>query len=281
MIIESRRNRLTSPWTFFALVFSWCWGFWGVAIALDASITTPLGFILFIVGGLGILILGLLFSYLTKSKAEFRDYLISIVDPRRIRLKWLAIILLFVPALHAVAALIDVALGGTGATLGSSLANSATDPFRLGLSAMFATIVPFIEEPGWRGYALARLQKRHSALVASLILGVVWSLWHFPLFFIPGSFQAEQGAWTLDFWLLMIGIVPLTFAFTWIYNNTGGSILAVVLFHGMINFTGELLELSPRADLLTYALWVLVAVVIVRFWGTSTFVRTMSPTPAQ
>ena len=55
----------------------------------------------------------------------------------------------------------------------------------------------FIEELGWRGYVLDRLQEKRSALVSSLILGVVWSLWHLPLFFVQGSYQAGLGVGTL------------------------------------------------------------------------------------
>lgn len=51
---------------------------------------------------------------------------------------------------------------------------------------------PFGEEPGWRGYALAKLQSRYNALVASLILGVLWAVWHLPFFFIEGSAQSTR-----------------------------------------------------------------------------------------
>lgn len=57
----------------------------------------------------------------------------------------------------------------------------------------------------------------------------------------------RKNGW-LEFWLFMIGIVPLSFVFTWVYNNTHRSILAVILFHGMVNFTGELIAITERAD---------------------------------
>ena len=129
---------------------------------------------------------------MTKNKAGQRDYWLRVIDVRRIGWKWFLILLFFVPVLNGIAASIDLIFGGTGAVWGESLVNAASNPFGLVLSAMFATVVPFIEELGWRGYVLDRLQATRSALTATLILGVVWSLWHLPLFFIPDSFQANQ-----------------------------------------------------------------------------------------
>ena len=263
----------SNPWVFFAATFAWSWGFWGVAILLKASVETALGFALFVLGGFGTLVMGIGFTYLTKNKAGQRDYWLRVIDVRRIGWKWFLILLLFVPVLNGIAASIDLIFGGTGAVWGESLVNAASNPFGLVLSAMFATVVPFIEELGWRGYVLDRLQATRSALTATLILGVVWSLWHLPLFFIPDSFQANQGVGTLEFWLFMIGVVALSFAFTWIYNNTSGSILAVILFHGMVNFTGELFDITEWANTISIVLWVIVAIGITVIWGPKTFAR--------
>ena len=151
--------------------------------------------------------------------------------------------------------------------------NAAVNPFGLVMSAIFATLIPFIEELGWRGYVLDRLQATRTALRATLILGVVWSLWHLPLFFVEGTYQAGLGVGTLEFWLFMIGIVPLSVAFTWVYNNTRRSILAIILFHGMVNFTGELIAITERADTILILLWVIVAIGITALWGSNTFTR--------
>lgn len=67
---------------------------------------------------------------------------------------------------------------------------------------------PIPEELGWHGYALAGLQVRFSALWASLVLGVIWALWHVPLYFIEGTYQAEEVGWlTQRFWVFMMSIV--------------------------------------------------------------------------
>ena len=117
------------------------------------------------------------------------------------------------------------------------------------------------------------MQEKYSALLSSLILGILWSLWHLPTFFIRDSYQASLGIGTPAFWLFFAGIIPLNFAFTWIYNNTNRSTLAVILFHAMVNFTGELFTLSERADTLSILLWFVAAVAITVIWSTKTFTR--------
>ena len=83
------------------------------------------------------------------------------------------------------------------------------------------------EEPGWRGYALPLLLRRHSALVASAGLGVMWMVWHVPLFvtgFIP--------------WADAAMLFPLTFVFTALYLRTSGSVLIAFVLHASINGAG-------------------------------------------
>ncbi|WP_348612454.1 CPBP family intramembrane glutamic endopeptidase [Halobaculum rarum] len=98
------------------------------------------------------------------------------------------------------------------------------------------------EEPGWRGFAQPYLNERYSALSASLILGVVWALWHLPYFLIPitphsGFTLANQLGW-------FAGIVLLSVILAWAYNNTG-SVLIVMVLHAMVNTADILLPLAP------------------------------------
>jgi uncharacterized protein len=84
------------------------------------------------------------------------------------------------------------------------------------------------EEPGWRGFALPRLQERHGPLLATAVLSVVWAAWHLP--------NVLFGGWTgLSFSLWLAQCVASAFVYTWVYNHTGGSILMAALLHGAIN----------------------------------------------
>jgi len=82
------------------------------------------------------------------------------------------------------------------------------------------------EEFGWRGYALDRLQAHYSALLSSVFLGIVWGLWHLPLFFMSG----QDIYHSVPIPAFILGTIFLSILFTWIYNNTGRSILAVLIF---------------------------------------------------
>jgi membrane protease YdiL (CAAX protease family) len=88
---------------------------------------------------------------------------------------------------------------------------------------------PLSEEAGWRGFALPRLESRYSALVASLILGVVWACWHLPLYLVESR---------IPFYIFFALVLVITILMTWGYNNTNGSLLITVIFHFSFNFNG-------------------------------------------
>lgn len=88
------------------------------------------------------------------------------------------------------------------------------------------------EETGWRGFALPRLQKSQSALSATVVLGLFWSLWHLPAFFYLPSYEKVG---LIIFPGFALGVISGAILLTWLYNSTRGSILMVVLWHGVWN----------------------------------------------
>jgi membrane protease YdiL (CAAX protease family) len=90
------------------------------------------------------------------------------------------------------------------------------------------------EELGWRGTALPRLQGRWNALISSLVLGVLWGLYHLPSFLLSGL--PLENAPLLSF---MVATLGLTVLVSWTYNRTGGSLLPVFLYHFSFNFIGN------------------------------------------
>lgn len=101
------------------------------------------------------------------------------------------------------------------------------------------------EEPGWREFAMPRLQQRFGPIVGTLILGPVWAAWHFPLFF------SEWGGWpnvdVLTFAEFTAGCVAFSFVMTWVFNQTGESLPVAMLVHTGINnfFSIALAEMFP------------------------------------
>jgi uncharacterized protein len=178
----------------------------------------------------------------------------------RVGLKWYAAALLLPIVVALSAAAINVFLLGAQAT--SSAAELG------GLPSLISTffillLIPGIggtwEEPGFRGYALPRLQIGRSALLAALTLGVLWAFWHLPLFITR-----------VDHWNESVQIIAWTVVFAWLYNNTRGSVLLAMLMHTMSNtISGEFVSQmfsgtdSVNQAWLRGALWCVVALVVV------------------
>jgi membrane protease YdiL (CAAX protease family) len=112
------------------------------------------------------------------------------------------------------------------------------------------------EEAGWRGFALPRLQSRFSPMVASIILGAFWGLWHVPLHII------DIGLYGGNPWGAIIRImdIPRAILFTWLYNRTKGNLLIMILFHAAINTTSYFMS---RSHHVAFALVFIVAIIFV------------------
>jgi membrane protease YdiL (CAAX protease family) len=148
----------------------------------------------------------------------------------RVGLRWYLFVLAGIPAIVLLCA---VVVPGAPA----SFEVSAVPP------ALFLYVVagpfflfaggPVFEEIGWRGFALPRLQRVHGPLVGSVVLGGLWALWHLPLFLIP-DWDTPHGS-PLDVALFVLLAVGIAVVFTWVFNNTGGSVLLAILAHGSLN----------------------------------------------
>lgn len=138
---------------------------------------------------------------------------------------WIALLLPFV--WQFIGAFVDLSFGGN-------------EFFTLTPTVLVSLIAyyPFIfffggglnEEPGWRGFAVPRMQRSYSPLIAGLIIGVIWSTWHFPLHATSAFGGGLEG-----FPLRFIYNVPLGVLFSWLYNRSGGNILACILLHASYN----------------------------------------------
>ena len=115
------------------------------------------------------------------------------------------------------------------------------------------------EEIGWRGYALKRLQTKFSVLLPTLMVGLVWAAWHWPHFLLKDSVMANNFHNFLWFvvWLLLISVV-----YSWVYNSTKGSLLAVSLFHGSLNATSSLLFFNMGISFSVFPFLLLVTAIV-------------------
>jgi len=233
-----RRRPLPS---FFVLAFAFSW--WPSALYLLTGSGMPIlgcGPFLAAVAVLG------LTSGKPGVKALFRAML-----RWRVGLRWWAVALFAPVVLTVLATALNVALGAPAPT--AQELGRWTDVLP---TALLILLVPVIggawEEPGWRGYALPRLLADRSPLLASLVLGSLWAVWHVPLFF------TDQQHWS-D----LVLVVLATIVFTWLFRNALGSVLLVMVLHAMNNaVSGEYFsQMFTGADSVRQS-WMLVVV-----WG--------------
>lgn len=201
--------------TFFALAFVFSWYPWIIAL-VQGRTSGP--------NPLGPLIAAMLVAGIASGRTGLRDLLGRIVRAR-IGLRWYAVIFALPVAMCAIAVAIMAAFGSGVALPGAGAWRE--------LPERFIFIFLFIglgEEPGWRGFALPRLQERHPPLIASLILAPIWALWHLPL--MGNEFPAAVIP------AFLISLFGGTLIQTWLFNRTKDSVFAQMLFHATVNTVG-------------------------------------------
>jgi membrane protease YdiL (CAAX protease family) len=157
----------------------------------------------------------------------------------RLPARWYAVALLLPASLMLTAVGLDVLLGGTS----PSFPGLGLWPLvAVNFLAVLLIGGPLGEELGWRGFALPRLRQRSGSTAAAVLLGLVWAAWHLPLFLLPGTPQAEMPV----FWFVL-QTVAFSVVLAWVYEQTGGSLVPVVLMHGAVNTLVGPLRVLPGA----------------------------------
>ncbi len=195
----------------------------------------------------------------------------------RVGFRWWATAFLYIAPLAAAALYINAVVGNI------TFDWNALRPIYQILPMMLALIIlaGLGEEFGWRGFLLPRLQRHHSALISSLIVGFFHSLWHVPLFLVEGTAQSE--------WAQQVGLIPAFLGYstfviawaiqlTWFFNNTRGSVLIVAVVHGAGNaWIGGYFDISGNAGIagnnILTGLMVILSLAIVVIAGQAHFSR--------
>ena len=230
---------------YFVLAFA---GTWGVQLPMLLS-QDGLGLLPYTVPSLPFMLLFLLSTYAGPFLAAFvvtatesgragvRDFLRRFVR-WRVALRWYVVVLLGYPILYVLAAMVFM-----GAAPLQAVAARWTLLFTsyLPLLLLKQGLTQWAEEPGWRGFALPRLEERFGPVPGTLILGTLHMLWHLPVYTYTGG-PVPLGPFDLSTFALAIAVSAMTaITWTWVYNNTGGSILLAVLLHSALNETSPLI----------------------------------------
>jgi membrane protease YdiL (CAAX protease family) len=145
----------------------------------------------------------------------------------RVGIQWYVIVLVGIPVIVLLAALVVPGVAASFQPLVGPML--AAYPLAFLMTVLLGG--PLGEEPGWRGFALPHLQTRFGPLLGSVILGVMWALWHFPLFW--------SGVWTPlnlpNMVMFTVMITGLTIIMTWVFNHAKTSVLLTILMHASFN----------------------------------------------
>jgi membrane protease YdiL (CAAX protease family) len=236
--------------TFFVLAYALAWWIW-ILYAFNLTFLGP-------IFALGPFLAAIIVTALTRGKAGLKALLSRMVR-WRVGLGWYAAVLLLPVAVYVVAVSLNILLGASASTAEQFGSWYLIFPL-FAYSLLFPLSGAFGEELGWRGYALPRVQGHVSALSAALIIGVIQTAWHLPLFMSDRSTPPVP---------LIAGYMGLGILATWVFNNTRGSVLMTMLLHASFNtnagFFGEMFTGADlvRMSWLLAAGWCVAAIVVV------------------
>jgi membrane protease YdiL (CAAX protease family) len=256
-----KRNPLIAYYIF-ALLLS------GIILAILCA--TGLAEKLFFLGTFGPGLAAILVTALISGGVGIRKLLGSLLI-WRVGIQWW-LVALFLPALIYLVAVYLISLFG-----GPDVDLSHYQPLY--------TIIPIIimvtllngvgEELGWRGFMLPRCQSRYNALVSSLIVGFFWGLWRAPVYFIDGTAQSmlrsQVGIW-MGLLLFTLSTIAISVTYTWLFNNTRGSVLIAAFLHGANNAWINYFLSDPATEVLgiiiwSTVLWVVIAILLILILG--------------
>ena len=252
--------------TYFVLAYALSWACW----IPPALARTWLGFpyLLFAAAGNAMpSLLGIALTALVSGKTGVKE-LFGRLGRARAALRWYAAAVLLIPALLLAAAGIPALLGVATVTFAFS-----------GFAVLTAVSAALLEELGWRGFALPRMQARRPAFTASLLLGLLWGAWHLPLRIAQGVPLTAAGLAIFLFTILLV--TAWAVLFTWVYNNTNGSLFLMVLMHAVIDITPATIQPSNwiGSALWLTLTWATVTLVVTKE-GTARLSRNGGPAPA-
>lgn len=224
--------------SFFVLAYGITWLLWAPLViggvpAFSVSTHTPSWYALPAVA-VGVTGTAFAMTAATQGRAGMARMLRRLVQ-WRVGLRWYLVAVTAVPLAQI---LITAALVSPDAL--RALTPSALTLYPVSYLAHFV-FGPLFEESGWRGFALPRLQHRFGPVRASLLLGLLWSGWHFFLY-APAWLQAGPVSAVVSAGIFVVFTTSITVVFTWLSNNTAASLLLVILLHGSIDGTATYLQ---------------------------------------
>ncbi|MBR5407655.1 MAG: CPBP family intramembrane metalloprotease [Lachnospiraceae bacterium] len=246
------------PVLFFVAAYVFTWIFWIPAIFTPESISP----VLMLIGLIAPAAVSTVFIMVSGSDVLKQDLKNKIVGFYKV--KWMNVLLaVMVFAMVIVCSILLSLLFGQ-----SPDQFSFTEDFSftgVGIAGAFLsiTVASIIEEVGWKGYCEDSIGNYMNWFWESMIFGVLWSFWHFPLIFIQGTYQASLMVNPLYVVNFFVSGIPMGFVITWVYLASDRSILACMVFHFFVNFLQEKIAMTQETKCVETIVITLVTVIIV------------------
>ncbi len=224
--------------TFLLLAFGWSWSV-GLAATQVRDQSAMAGNALLMLSGFGPSLAGLAVVAGIGGRSGLRDWLTRSLR-WRIGWHWFALAFALPPVAMLLALAVHAALGGT---IAASPANGHIPLAVVNFALVLVVGGPLGEEFGWRGYALPAIATRLGWRWAGLVVGVLWGVWHLPLFFIADTVQSD-----MPLALFLLSSVVLSVLFAWLASKTGQSVLPALVLHTAINAWAGIIPVMPTAD---------------------------------
>jgi len=251
------------PKLFFILIFAVTWTFWFAAPYLGDPINSDPIFLMFMLAGLFTpFTTALYLIFISKNDALKSTFSNKLFNIKLIKWKTIPLFLILFPASIIISVLISTLFGYSFDQF------TIADEFSFSIGGIPTLLVLLLaacfEELGWRGYAVESLNNKFNYFEATAIFGVLWSLWHLPMFFIPESYQAEL--LQEDFILVInffVSIIPLAFIISWFCKKNSGSILGAILIHSIVNLSQEFFLVSPYTKCIQTLILIVIAAIFI------------------
>lgn len=257
-LINDKDEYRYRPVLFFICAYFFTWIFWIPAIFVPGTT----GSVLMLIGLIAPAVVSTIFVLVSGSdelKKDLKDKIISFYKVKWINVFWAVVVFALIVVFSILLSLL----------FGQSLKQfSFTDDFSftgVGIGTAFVTITlaSTIEEVGWKGYCEDSIGQYMNWFWESLLFGALWSLWHLPLIFIQGTYQAGLMVNPLYVINFFISGIPLGYIITWVYLVSDRSILACMIFHLFVNFMQEKIAMTPETKCLETIVVIIATVIIV------------------
>jgi membrane protease YdiL (CAAX protease family) len=230
-----------NPWKFFLLTFAYSWVIWipsvldGIGIDLPFSVT-GYSLVVVIIGAFAPLMAAITLVARDAGWKGIKAFLGQALD-FHFKPIYLVIALALPLLIHSIAHYLAPAVG---LDVAKTLFPTETSVTPIVLAIPYFILMLVIgggqEEFGWRGYAQEPLQRKIGVIPASLVIGVIWGIWHLPLWFMTGDLHSAY-----SFLAFVIMTTSISIMYAWLYNSSGKKLIIVMFFHAMNNTAAPLL----------------------------------------